>query len=61
MLPRINDPQMGEVQTLEGLIHRFGYLRGFAEFAFDPVPPAVMDENIIENSVWRSEFSRGRI
>ena len=33
MLSGIDDPQMGEVQTLKGLVHRFGYFRGFAEFA----------------------------
>jgi hypothetical protein len=41
------DPQMGEVQTREGLGHRFGYLGGFAELAFNPIPAAVMDEKMI--------------
>ena len=44
MLSGIDDPQTGEVQTFEGLVHRFGYFRSFAEFAFNPVPAAVMDE-----------------
>jgi len=44
MFSRIDDPQMGEVHTLKGLVHRFGYSGGFAEFAFNSIPPAVMDE-----------------
>ena len=59
MLSGIDDPQMGEVQTLKGLVHRFGYFRGFAEFAFNSVPAAVIDEKkyIIENSEFQSEIS----
>ena len=30
MFSGIDDPQMGAVQTLKGLVHRFGYLRSFA-------------------------------
>ena len=29
----MDDPEMGKVQSLQGLVHRFGYFRGFAEFA----------------------------
>jgi len=47
MFSGIDDPKMGEVQTLNGLMHRFGYFGGFAEFAFDSVPAAVMDEKKI--------------
>ena len=50
MLSRIDDPQMGEIQTLKGLVHRFGYFRGFAEFAFNSVPAAVIDEKKINLS-----------
>jgi len=50
MLPGIDDPQMAKVQTLKGLVHRFGYFGGFAEFAFDPIPVAVMDEKKIKLS-----------
>ena len=42
-----NDPKMGEIQALKGLVHRFGYFWGFAEFAFNPIPSAVMDEKEI--------------
>ena len=47
MFSRIENPQMGEFQTLNGLVHRFGYLRSFAELAFDPIPAAVIDEKEI--------------
>jgi hypothetical protein len=50
MFTGIDDPQMGEVQTLKGLVHRFGYFRGFAEFAFDSIPAAVRDEKKINLS-----------
>jgi len=50
MLSGIDDPQMGEIQTLKGLVHRFGYFRGFAEFAFNSVPAAVIDEKKINLS-----------
>jgi hypothetical protein len=36
MFSGIDDPQMGQVQTLKGLVHRFGYFGSFAEFAFNP-------------------------
>ena len=51
MFSGINNPQMGEVQTLKALVHRFGYFRGFAEFAFNSVPAAVMDEKKVNLSV----------
>ena len=59
MFSGIDDPQMGEVQALKGLVHRFGYFGGFAEFAFNSVPAAVIDEKkyIIENSEFQSEIS----
>ena len=41
---------MGEVQTLKGLVHRLGYSRGFAEFAFNSIPAAVIDEKKINLS-----------
>lgn len=47
MFSGIDDPQMGEGQTLKGLVHRFGYLWGFAEFAFNPIPSTMMDEKEI--------------
>jgi hypothetical protein len=50
MLSGIDDPQMGEVQTFKGLVHRFGYFRGFAELAFNFVPAAVIDEKKINLS-----------
>src|SRR4030042_2251288 len=50
MLSGIDDPQMGEVQTCKGLVHRFGYFRGFAELAFNSVPAAVSDEKKINLS-----------
>ena len=37
MFSGIDDPQMGQVQTLEGMVHRFGYFGSFAEFAFNPI------------------------
>ena len=47
MFSGIDNPQMGEVQTLKGLVHRFGDFWGFAEFALNPIPLAVMDEKEI--------------
>jgi hypothetical protein len=41
---------MGEVQTLKGLVRRFGYFGGFAEFASYSVPAAVTDEKRINLS-----------
>ena len=40
MLSGIDDPKMGEVQALKGLVHGFGDFRGFAEFTFNRVSPA---------------------
>jgi hypothetical protein len=50
MLSGIDDPQMAKLQTFKGLVHRFRYFRGFAEFAFNSVPAAVMDEKKINLS-----------
>jgi hypothetical protein len=50
MLSGMDDPEMGKVQTLQGLVHRFGYFRGFAEFAFNPIPSAVKNEEEINLS-----------
>ena len=47
MLSGIDNPQMSEVQTFNGLVHRSGRFWGFAEFAFDSVPSAVVDEKEI--------------
>src|SRR5574341_1081768 len=47
MLSGMDDPQMCQVQTLEGLMHRLGYFGGFAEFAFDPISPAVKNKKEI--------------
>jgi hypothetical protein len=50
MFPGIDNPQVGEVQALKGLIHRLGYFRGFTEFAFNSITPAVMNEKEINLS-----------
>ena len=50
MLSGIDNPQMGEVQTFKGLVHRFGDFGGFAEFGFNSVPAAVIDEEKINFS-----------
>ena len=47
MFSGIDNPQMGEIQTLNGLVHRFGYFWGFGEFALNSIPSAVMDEKEI--------------
>ena len=47
MLSRMDDPQMRQLQTLKGLMHRFGYFRGFAEFAFDAISTAVKNKQEI--------------
>ena len=47
MLSGIDDPQMRELQTLKGLVHRLRYFRGFAEFAFNSVPAAVKNKQKI--------------
>jgi len=38
---------MGLVQTFNGLVHRSGRFRSFAEFAFDSIPAAMMNEKEI--------------
>ena len=50
MLSGMDDPQMGKVQTLQGLVHRFGYFRGLTEFAFNPIPAAMKNEEKINLS-----------
>ena len=47
MLSGTDNPQMSKVQTFNGLIHRSGRFRSFAEFAFDSIPSAVMNEKEI--------------
>ena len=47
MFSGIDNPQMGKVQTIDGLVHRFGYFGSFAEFALNPIPSTVMDEKEI--------------
>ena len=37
MLSGMHDPEMGKVQTLHRLVHRFGYFRSFAEFALNSI------------------------
>jgi hypothetical protein len=50
MLSWMNDPQMCQLQTLKGLMHRFGYFRGFAEFAFNAISTAVKNKQEIHFS-----------
>lgn len=47
MISWMNDPQMRQLQTLKGLMHRLGYFRGFAEFAFDPISTPVKNKQEI--------------
>ena len=54
MFSGIDDPQMGEVQTLKGLVHRFGYFGGFAEFTFN----SVVDFGGGLNQVWDSRSKK---
>ncbi len=62
MLSRMDDPQMRQLQTLKGLMHRLGYFRGFTEFAFDPISTAVKNEQEIyfRPAVCGPEISLGR-
>ena len=46
----MDDPEMGKAQTLQGLVLRFGYFRSFTEFGFNPIPPAVKNEEEINLS-----------
>ena len=50
MLSGMDDPEMGKVQTLQHLVHRFGCFRGFAEFAFNSIASAVKNEEEINLS-----------
>ena len=50
MFSGIDNPQVGEVQALKGLTYRLGCFRGFTEFAFNSIPPAVMKEKEINLS-----------